>query len=78
MCYWHAKKLGSPFRWLVGNKSDLQRMWSAYNITVKYEPMARYIAHDVRVYLIDPQERLMARIDGVPKIDLKFLYSLIT
>jgi len=78
MCYWHAKKLRSPFRWLVGNKSDLQRMWSAYNITVKYEPMARYIAHDVRVYLIDPQERLMARIDGVPKIDLKFLYSLIT
>jgi hypothetical protein len=40
--------------------------------------MARYIAHDVRVYLIDPQERLVARIDGVPKLDLKFLYSLIT
>jgi hypothetical protein len=54
-------------------------MWSAYNITVKYEPMARYIAHDVRVYLIDPQVRLVARIDGVLKIeDLKFLYSLIT
>jgi hypothetical protein len=49
-------------------------MWSACNITVKYEPVVRYVAHDVRVYLIDPQERLVARIDGVPKIeDLKFL-----
>jgi hypothetical protein len=48
-------------------------------MTVKYEPVARYIAHDVRVYLIDPQVRLVARTDGVLKIvDLKFLYSLIT
>jgi cytochrome oxidase Cu insertion factor (SCO1/SenC/PrrC family) len=75
----YTKKLGLPFRWLVGNKSDLERVWSTYNITVKYDPVARYIAHDVRVYLIDPQGRLVARIDGVPKIeDLKFLYSLIT
>jgi len=38
--------------------------------------VAGYIAHDVRVYLIYPQVRLVARIDGVPKIeDLKFLYS---
>jgi Uncharacterized protein SCO1/SenC/PrrC, involved in biogenesis of respiratory and photosynthetic systems len=75
----YTKRLGLPFRWLVGNRSELEQVWSAYNITVKYDPVARYIAHDVRVYLIDPQGRLVARIDGVPKIeDLKFLYSLIT
>lgn len=75
----YTKRLGLPFRWLVGNRSELEQVWSAYNITVKYDPVARYIAHDVRVYLIDPQVRLVARIDGVPKIeDLKFLYSLIT
>ncbi len=74
----YTKKLGLPFRWLIGNRSDLQRIWSAYNITVKHDPVARYIAHDVRVYLINPQGRLVARIDGVPKIeDLRFMYSLI-
>jgi|GEM_PF-2527723 len=74
----YTKRLELPFRWLLGNKSDLELVWSAYNITVKYDPTSGYIAHDVRVYLIDPQGRLVARIDGVPTMeDLKFLYSLI-
>ncbi|AET32189.1 SCO family protein [Pyrobaculum ferrireducens] len=65
----YTEKLGLPFRWLIGPRDGVERAWRSYNITVRYDPKAQYIAHDVRVYLITPTGRIMARIDGVPSND---------
>ncbi len=43
--------LPSSTEWLLGTRSQLRRVWDAYQITV--EPESRDVVHSTAIYLID-------------------------